>query len=1012
MQVVCIIVLLWVQLAFGSSDISALLELKKTIKTNDSRAVLDSWTAKSVASDGCPRNWQGITCSDGNVVAIILNDSGLVGEFDFGALYDLKFLRNLSISNNGLTGSILNVDEIESLENLDISRNSFHGSIPSTFTQLKNFVSVNLSANNFEGALPSGFRNFKKLTYLDLHSNRFSGDVMNLIAELGSVIVIDLSCNRFGGHLDIGLGRASFVSNIRYLNVSNNALVGELFAHDGMPYFDSLEVLDASNNQLSGAVPSFNFVVSLRVLRLSNNHLSGDLPVALFQDSSMLISELDLSFNQLQGPVGIITSTSLRTLNLSSNQLSGSLPMKIGQCVTIDLSNNNFSGNLSRIKYWGNYVEVIQLSSNSLIGTLPNETPQFLRLSSFKLSNNLLHGILPLVLDSYPELQVLDLSFNQLSGLLLPSLFSSTKLVALNLSHNNFSGTIPHQRPSNNLNASESFGLRSLDLSHNFLSGDLPIAISNFGNLLYLNLASNNFQGSIPSNLSEQLIDLNVSYNNLSGTVPENLWRFPETAFHPGNALLILPTSSLSPYSSKSHNQSKHRALVDFILAGIIGGAVVLALLFMLLYYRIHMREHRGKDQMTKSERNDNRSGTSSLPSTSPSHKSTDPSLTTPSSGHVASNSLKIGPTPDLENSKTLMTKSKDIAPSESVKSQVEIISQVPISSSRITSPSKGQNIFRDFGTVKIGSPDSAGDLQLFDGSLCFTPEQLSSAPAEVIGRSCHGMLYRVTLTGGHILVVKQLKVGIAKGKKEFAREARKLGTVTHPNLVSLQGYYCGTREHEKLIMSNYVNSPCLGIYLQGPERSQIPYLSLDKRLKAARDIAHCLDYLHNEKAMPHGNLKSTNILIDPCEANTLVTDYSLHRLLTPAGTADQVLNAGALGYLPPEFITSTKPCPSLKSDVYAFGVILLELITGRSSADIVNANQGAVDLTDWVKLLVAEDRAGDCFGKAGLGISFSENEQKVLHRILQVALNCILPASERPDIRTVFHDLVSIELN
>ena len=99
----------------------------------------------------------------------------------------------------------------------------------------------------------------------------------------------------------------------------------------------------------------------------------------------------------------------------------------------------------------------------------------------------------------------------------------------------------------------------------------------------------------------------------------------------------------------------------------------------------------------------------------------------------------------------------------------------------------------------------------MFDGLLVFTAEERSRAPAEIIGRSCHGMLYRVTLENGSILVVKRLKGGIAKRRKEFAREARKLGNVRHPNLVSIEGYYCGVREHEKLIISNYVNSPFLG---------------------------------------------------------------------------------------------------------------------------------------------------------------------------------------------------------
>jgi Leucine-rich repeat (LRR) protein len=78
-------------------------------------------------------------------------------------------------------------------------------------------------------------------------------------------------------------------------------LVGELFVHDGMPYLDNLEVFDASNNQLVGHIPSFTFVVSLRILRLACNQLTGSLPEALLKESSMVLSELDLSQNKLEG---------------------------------------------------------------------------------------------------------------------------------------------------------------------------------------------------------------------------------------------------------------------------------------------------------------------------------------------------------------------------------------------------------------------------------------------------------------------------------------------------------------------------------------------------------------------------------------------------------------------------------------------------------------------------------------------------------------------------------------
>lgn len=123
-----------------------------------------------------------------------------------------------------------------------------------------------------------------------------------------------------------------------------------------------------------------------------------------------------------------------------------------------------------------------------------------------------------------------------------------------------------------------------------------------------------------------------------------------------------------------------------------------------------------------------------------------------------------------------------------------------------------------------------------------------------------------------------------------------------------------------------------------------LPPLLLENRLKITLDIASCLSYLHNGEAIPHGNLKSTNVLLKPPELTAHLTDYSLHRLITPEATSEQVLNAAALGYCPPEFASSSKPYPSLKSDVYAFGVILLELLTGKVSGDIVCSDPGVLN--------------------------------------------------------------------
>lgn len=187
------------------------------------------------------------------------------------------------------------------------------------------------------------------------------------------------------------------------------------------------------------------------------------------------------------------------------------------------------------------------------------------------------------------------------------------------------------------------------------------------------------------------------------------------------------------------------------------------------------------------------------------------------------------------------------------------------------------------------------------------------------------------------------------------------------------------------------------------------PPLIWSQRLKIAVDVARGLNYLHFDRALPHGNLKANNILLDGPEFNARVADYCLHRLMTQAGTIEQILDAGVLGYRAPELAASKKPLPSFKSDVYAFGVILLELITGRCAGDVVSGEGGGVDLTDWVRLRVAEGHGSGCFDSLLTQEMGNPAASKGMKEVLGIALRCIRSVSERPGIKNIYEDLSSI---
>ncbi|XP_010519912.1 PREDICTED: probable inactive receptor kinase At5g10020 [Tarenaya hassleriana] len=1038
--------------AVTESELRSLLEFRKGIRDDSSNPPI-SWPVTNGLSDPktCPDAWPGISCDPeiGSIVAINLDRRGLSGELKFSTLLGLTSLRNLSLSGNNFSGRVVPaLGAISSLQHLDLSDNSFYGPIPSRITDLWGLNYLNLSANRFQGGFPSGLRNLQQLRFLDLHGNELWGDVGEIFTESKNVEFVDLSCNRFHGGLSLPLDNISSISNtLHHLNLSHNTLNGGFFTPDSIGLFKNLELLDLENNQINGKLPPFGSLPSLKLLKLGRNQLFGSIPEELLQ-GLIPLRELDLSRNGFTGSILEINSTTLSVLNLSLNGLSGDLPSALKRCLVIDLSGNMFSGDISVIQKWEATPEFLDLSSNNLSGSLPDFVSAFSRLSVLNIRNNSLDGALPSLWDNsgLSQLSVVDLSSNQFSGSIPASFFSFGALRSLNLSLNNLTGQIPLR----NSHASELLALpfysqmELLDLStnslmgvlpgdisamerlavlklaNNKLSGELPSDLNKLTGLKDLDLSNNSFKGHLPDKLPPGMAGFNVSYNDLSGMVPENLRHFPHSSFYPGNSKLNLPGGTTSPGSTpeqlsfRGRHHTKSSIRIAIIVASV--GTALMILFVLFAYHRTQLKEFQGRSGFTdQPPGRDVKVGRSSRPS----FLNFNSNVQHPSSSLSFSNDHLL-----TSNSRSLSGQTEFAAEiseqglpvgntATSATTNPNLLDDYPAVSGRRSSPGGSPLSSPRFSEqpvmLDVYSPDRlAGELFFLDASLKFTAEELSRAPAEVLGRSSHGTLYKATLDNGYMLTVKWLRIGLVKHKKDFAKEAKKFGSLRHPNIVPLRAYYWGPREQERLLLSDYTRGDSLALHLYETTPRRYSPLSFSQRLKVAVDVASCLLYLH-DRSMPHGNLKPTNIILTSSPDYTVrLTDYCLHRLMTPAGIAEQILNMGALGYCAPELVSAAKPNPTLKADVYTFGVILMELLTRRSAGDIISGQSGAVDLPDWVRLCDQEGRRMDCIDR---DIAVGEEISKAMEDMLAVSLRCIGPVNERPNIRQVLDDLSSISV-
>ncbi|GLJ05288.1 hypothetical protein SUGI_0015410 [Cryptomeria japonica] len=292
---------------------------------------------------------------------------------------------------------------------------------------------------------------------------------------------------------------------------------------------------------------------------------------------------------------------------------------------------------------------------------------------------------------------------------------------------------------------------------------------------------------------------------------------------------------------------------------------------------------------------------------------------------------------------------------------------------------------------------EDRGRLVFLHGPKQFEVEDLLRASAEMLGKGSFGSAYRAALEDSSVVVVKRVKDAFASSRKEFEQHMQLLGSLKHVNLVSLRAYYYA--KDEKLLVYDYLPNGSLYSLLHGNRGPNRTPLDWTRRLKIALDAALGLAYLHRS-GLIHGNVKSSNILLDK-HGNACVADFCLMRLVNPSIAATR-----SAGYRAPEQIDNKKA--SQKADIYSFGVVLLELLTGKSPAQNSLQDEGdCIDLPKWAQSVVREEWTVEVFD---LELLRYENIEEEMVAMLQIALVCACgQAEQRPKMSHVVKMIYNI---
>ncbi|XP_010090362.2 probable LRR receptor-like serine/threonine-protein kinase At3g47570 [Morus notabilis] len=913
------------------TDRLALLAIKVRI-TEDPLRITSSWND---SLHFC--NWHGVSCGRRH-----------------------QRVTHLNLGSLSLNGSISHsIGNLSFLRSVDLSNNSFHGELPSEIGRLFRLQELVSSYNYFGGGIPSSLSNCSKLRILDLLHNEFTGNIPFEIGLLPKLEKLNLHGNRLEGNIPPHLGN---ISSLLELYMSENKLEGDIPASLGQ--LKSLLVLALGHNMVSGTIPQAIYNLSHLVsFYLGGNQLQGSFPnnigLALPNIERFLVWG-----NQFSGniPVSFSNASNLAFFDISMNKFFGRVPDIFGnlkklEWVVIGGSNLGY-GEANDFKFFTSFtncsnLEALQIQQNNFGGDLPNSLGNLsAKLEMLYLYDNGVSGNIPSGIGNLVNLRVLEIDGNRLTGTIPTTIGKLNSLVKLYLGGNELSGEIP-----------SSFGnltlLNELRLEENNLQGNIPSSLENCQNLQVLNLFSNSLNGTIPPNVIglpslsmsvglsnnsltgplpskvgnlKNLALLDVSYNQLTGNIPSSLGECKSLIWlYMGHNMFEGTIESLHSLKAieelvLSHNNFSGHIPKDF-------GKFVFLSNLDLSFNHLEGEVPSG-GVFSNASANISLAGNDKL------------------CGGIAE--LHLTPCfKKLPRKQHLSFRGKLIISIVCGLFGISLMSCFLVIRCfrKNTKQQSSESLWRDVPYLNI----SYGELLKATNGFC---------QESMIGAGSFGSVYKGILELHQLpIAVKVFNLERRGASKSFMAECETLRNIRHRNLVKIITA-CSSVDFQgndfKALIYEFMPNGSLEDWLHPRPQTgenQRKRLALALRQNMVIDVASALDYLHNHSEPPiiHCDLKPSNILLDQ-DMTTHVSDFGLSRIIAEDNVeisqnhTSSLGIRGTIGYAAPEYGMGSKV--STQGDVYSFGILLLEVFTGKRPTD---ENLEGLSLHQFAKMTLQE---------------------------------------------------------